>query len=157
MATTSQYTPQEYQQLYVKIDNRLQTEVQSITITRTDGGADVTTMVKDYAGRVKGAAMASGTMKGVIPYEMTDASGGGAVGFSSAGITTGEGIQMDQTILSNQNQNGNQPVTFIILIGQPAAQKLVFSGYIHDITIDSTVGKQADWSATFSGSYSLFQ
>lgn len=154
---SAQYTPQEYDKLYCKLDNRLQTEAQSIQLTRTDGGADVTTIVKDYAGRQKGAAMATFTIKAVIPYIMSDASGGGGAGFSSAGIVTGGGLQLDQTMLTGQNQNSNLPVAFQINIGQPAAQKLVCVGFIHQIVIDYADGKQADVTFTGSGSFSVFQ
>ncbi len=157
LPTTSQYVPSDYQKLYCKINNRLQTELQSLTITRTDGGVDVTTTVKDYAGRQKGPAKATGTMKGVVPYILTDSSGGGGVGFSSAGIVTGNGLQLDQTLLTGQNQNANLPITILVLIGQPAAQKLAVQGYITEITVDYADGKILEYTAQFSGSYSTFQ
>ena len=155
-STTQQYTPSDYQKLYCKLDNRLQTELQSATITRTDGGAPVTTTVKDYAGRQKGPAMTHGTLKGVVPYVLTDASGGGGVGFSSAGIVTGEGLQLDQTMLTAQNQNANLPITLLFLIGQPAAQKIAITGFITEITVDYADGKQIDFSANFEGNMAVF-
>ena len=151
---TSPFTPQEFQILYLSIDDNLLTEVQSINVVRTDGGADVETLVREYGGRVKGSAKADITVKGVIPYKPTDT---GGVGFSSGGMVTGNGVQLDQTILSSLNQNGNKPVKFIIAIGQPAAQQLTFKGFIHSMTVDVATGKQADFTFAASGQFETFQ
>lgn len=147
------YVPQEYQVLYLTVNDALLTEVQSINVVRTDGGADVETLVRDYAGRVKGAAKADITVRGVIPY-MPDDTGG--QGFSAGGMTVGGGQQLDATMLTGLNQNSFQPVKFIIQVGSPAAQQLIFKGFIHNFTVDSAVGKQADFTFQASGQFSLF-
>jgi hypothetical protein len=151
---TSPFVPQEFQVLYLKIDDNVMTEIQSINVSRTDGGADVETLVRNYGGRVKGSAMAKISVRGVIPYQPTDTGGSG---FSSGGMVTGSGVQLDQTILTGLNGNGNLPVKFTIMIGQPAAQKLIFKGFISDITVDVATGKQADFNFNASGEFSIFQ
>ncbi len=151
---TSPFTPQEYQVGYLTIDDNLMTEVESIKVNRTDGGADVATLVRDYGGRLKGAAMAHITLSGVVPYMPTD-TGGSA--FDSGGMVTGNGIQLDNTMLTGLNGNSNQPIKFIVSIGQPAAQKLVFKGFISDIEVDIAVGKPVTFTAVASGSFSSFQ
>lgn len=157
LPTTTLYTPSVYQKLFVKLDNRLQTEVQSVSMHRTDGGATVTTTVKGWAGVAVGAPMCTGVIKGVIPYVLTDASGGGGVGFSSAGIVTGKGIQLDQTMLSNSNTNLDLPISIIISIGQPAAQQIAILGFIRTLDIDYADGKIADFTANYEGQFSTFQ
>jgi hypothetical protein len=147
------FVPQEYQVMYLTINDRQQSQVQSITVMRTDGGADVATLARDYSGRVKGAAKADITVKGVIPYKPTDETG---AAFSSTGIVEGGGNQLDQTMLTSQNTNSNQPVKFIVQVGSPAAQQLIFKGFIHTMTVDSAVGKQSDFSFQASGSFSIF-
>lgn len=149
------YVPQEYQIMYLSIDGNLMTEVQSINVVRTDGGADVETLVRDYAGRVKGAAKADITVKGVIPYKPGDTAG---AGFSSGGMVTGPGIQLDQTMLTGANDpsQANKPVSFLVQIGFPQAQQMLFQGYIHSFTVDVSVGKQADFTFQASGQFSVF-
>jgi hypothetical protein len=147
------FVPQEYQVLYLTINDRPQSQVQGITVVRTDGGADVVTLARDYAGRVKGAAKADITVKGVIPYEPTDETG---AAFSSTGMVEGGGNQLDQTMLTGQNTNSSQPVKFIVQVGSPAAQQLIFKGFIHSMTVDVAVGKQADFTFMASGSFSTF-
>ena len=147
------YVPQEYQILYLSVDGNLLTEVQSINVVRTDGGADVETLVRDYAGRVKGAAKADITVRGVIPYEPNDT---GGAAFSSGGMVTGPGIQFDQTMLTGANQNANKPVSFLVQVGFPQAQQMLFQGFIHNMTIDVSVGKQADFTFQASGQFSTF-
>jgi hypothetical protein len=156
---STSFTPQEYQVLYLQIGGNLMTEVQSITVMRTDGGADVETLARDYAGRVKGAAKANITFKGVIPYNPQDT---GGIGFASGGMTAGAspgGTQsppLDLTILSSINGNNSQPVQFTIMIGSPAVQQLIFKGYISEMTVDSAVGKPADFTCKASGQFSVF-
>lgn len=150
----SAFTPQEYHVLFLTIDDNLLTEVQSINMTRTDGGADVETLVRNYGGRVKGSAKADITVRGVIPYMPTDQTGSG---FASQGMVTGGGVQLDQTMLSGLNQNSNKPVKFIIMIGNPAAQQLIFKGFIHTMTIDVATGKQADFTFSASGEFTVAQ
>ncbi len=147
------YVPQEYQVLYLTVDDLLMTEVQSINVVRTDGGADVETLVRDYAGRVKGAAKADITVRGVIPYAPTDT---GGQAFSSGGMVVGGGQQLDQTMLTGLNANSNAPVQFIVQVGSPAAQQLMFKGFIHSLTVDVSVGKQADFTFQASGQFSTF-
>lgn len=147
------YVPQEYQIMYLSVDGNLLTEVQSINVVRTDGGADVETLVRDYAGRVKGAAKADITVRGVIPYEPTDT---GGAGFSSGGMVTGGGQQFDSVMLTGANGNSNKPVSFLVQLGFPAAQQLLFQGFIHSLTVDTAVGKQADFTFQASGQFSLF-
>lgn len=153
------FIPQEWQVLYCKIGGNLMTEVQSINVVRTDGGADIATLARDYAGRVKGAAKADVTLRGVIPYLPPDT---GGAAFSSGGMTVGAanggnpGVQLDQTMLVQGNQNNNAPVKFLVQVGQPAAQVLSFSGFIHTFTVDVSTGKQADWTAQASGQFSFF-
>lgn len=152
---SASYVPQEYQVLYLTVNDALMTEVQSINVVRTDGGADVETLVRDYAGRVKGAAKADITVRGVIPYQPNDT---GGQGFSAGGMTVGGGQQLDQTMLTGGGTNTNAflPVKFIIQIGSPLAQQLIFKGFIHNFTVDSAVGKQADFTFQASGQFATF-
>ncbi len=155
--TTSVYTPSAFQKLYVKLDGRLQVFGQSISITRSDEGTDIGTTVIPYAGRISGNAKVTGQLKGVVPYVMKDASGGGGVGFSSAGLVTGKGFQLDQTMLvAGMNQNASIPLLFAVLVGNPAVQKCKFKGFIGSITVDYADGKQADFTAMFSGECTAF-
>jgi hypothetical protein len=152
------FLPQEYQVLFLEIGGVLQTEIQSITCSRTDGGADVETLARDYAGHVKGAAKSMITFKGVIPYNPTDVTG---PGFSNQGLMAGPApssgpSQLDGTMLTGLNQYNNQPVQFAILVGNPAVQQLVFKGFITELTVDSAVGKPADFTCKASGQFSLF-
>jgi len=155
--TTQQYVPSAYQKLYMKIDGRLQTELENLSIDFEDGGATASTIVKDFAGRFQGAAMCRVTGKGIVPYILTDASGGGGVGMNSAGIVTGKGIQLTQTMLSGQNQNANLPVVFLVNIGQPAAQKIILPGFIIKFTIDYAKGGQASFNFSAETSFNTFQ
>lgn len=155
---SASYVPQEYQVLYLSMGGVLQTEVQSVNLVRTDGGADVETLVRDYAGRVKGAAKADITVRGVIPYEPNDT---GGAAFSSGGMMVGASQngpagQIDQTMLTGLNSYGNQPVTFLLQVGSPSAQQIMFKGFIHSMTVDSAVGKQADFTFQASGQFSIF-
>ncbi len=158
----SPFAPQEYQVLYIEVNGNLLDQVQSINIVRTDGGADVETLARDWAGRVKGAAKADVTVRGVIPYKTADV---GGEGFSSAGMQAGAGqgpgggypaTQLDQTILTGSNTTSALPVKFTVLIGNTPAQQLMFFGYIHTLTIDSAVGKQADFTFQASGQFATF-
>src|ERR1700692_4426014 len=92
---TSQYVGQEFQTSYLSINDNLMTEAQTIRVTRTDGGASVETLVRDWAGRVKGAAKATISISGVVPYLPPD-TGGSA--FSSGGMVVGGGFQLDETM-----------------------------------------------------------
>jgi len=158
------YVPQEYQVLYLELGGNLMTEVQSITVMRTDGGADVATLCRDYAGRVKGAAKADVTFKGVVPFNPTDvtgpafANGGMTIGAGTAGSggAAPAGTQLDAAMLTSINQYGNAPVKFTILVGNPEAQQLVFLGFIHELTVDSSVGKPTDFTCRASGQFTLF-
>lgn len=150
---SASYVPQEFQVLYLQVNGNLMSEVQSINVVRTDGGADVETLVRDYAGRVKGAAKADITVRGVIPYAPTDT---GGQAFSSGGMVVGGGQQLDQTMLTGLNANANAPVQFIVQVGSPAAQQLMFKGFIHSLTVDVSVGKQADFTFQASGQFSVF-
>lgn len=154
MTTTSAFTPQEYQILYLQIDGNLQTEVQSVNVSRTDGGADVETLVRNYAGRVKGSAKAMISIKGVIPYNPTDQTG---AGFSSTGLTANPGVQLDQTMLTGLNSNSNKPIQFIVSIGSPSVQNLTFKGFINTFDVDVSVGKQSDFTITATGEFGTFQ
>jgi hypothetical protein len=155
---SSSFIGQEFQVLYLSLGQNLMTEVQSINVMRTDGGADVETLARDWAGRVKGAAKAVISAKGVIPYAPPDT---GGVGFASGGMVAGAApgagaTQMDLTMLTSLNGYSNQPVQFTIAIGNPAVQQLVFKGFISEFTVDSAVGKQADFSFKASGQFSTF-
>ena len=158
------FSPQEYQTLFLEIGGTLMTEVQKITIVRTDGGADVMTLARDYAGRVKGAAKADITFNGVVPYKPSDV---GGYGFDNQGMMAGPPsggpanayqpgqTPLDQTMLTSLNSYNNQPVQFAILIGpDTSAGYLVFKGFIHEITVDAAVGKPTDFSCKASGQFS---
>jgi hypothetical protein len=161
------FSPQEYQTLFLEIGGTLMTEVQSISVVRTDGGADVMTLARDYAGRVKGAAKADVTFKGVVPYNpQGDVTGagfqnGGMMAGAASGGSVLSGFQngltpLDQTMLTSINTYGAQPVQFAILVGSPAVQQLVFKGYIHEITVDASIGKPTDFTCKASGQFSIF-
>ena len=77
------FSGQEYQVGYLSFDDNLNTEVVSFDIDLTDGGEDVKTLMRGYAGRVKGAAMCSLNFTGVVPYAPTDT---GGVGLASGGM-----------------------------------------------------------------------
>lgn len=151
LPVTPNFTPQEFQVMFMKIGQEQQSFIQSIDITRMDGGADVETLALGYAGRVQGAAKTTINCSGIVPY---GAPGNG--GFSVPGMTN-QGTQLDATMLTPLNGQSNIPVNFIISIGQPAAQKLVFSGYISDIKTSVQVGRQINYSFTATGSFNVFQ
>jgi hypothetical protein len=152
--TVNQFVPQEYQVLYVALNDNWLTEVQSLTVNRSDGGAEAVTLNRGWAGRVKGAEKTMVTLKGIIPYAPTDQAG---EGFNSAGMLVGNGgSQMDATMLTALNQNGNQPIKFTVAIGSPAVQQLIFKGFVMSVDVDVAVGKQADWTINAEGQFSLF-
>lgn len=152
LPVTPPFLPQEFQVMFMKIGQQQQSFIQSIDISRTDGGADVETLALGYAGRVQGAAKTTINCSGIVPYAITN--GGG---FSTPGMQLANGLQIDQTMLTAYNGQGNIPVSFIISIGQPAAQKLTFSGYISEIKTSVSVGKQINYSFMATGSFSTFQ
>lgn len=148
---TSPFVQQEYQVQYMKIDGNLQTEVDTISMQMSDGGESIKTLVRGLAGRTSGASMITLNFSGSVPYRPTDT---GGEGFASGGMVTGKGFQLDQVMLTNQNQNSNLPVQFILMIGNPAAQKLYFSGFIISLKTDVAVGKRITFSASCEGSFS---
>jgi hypothetical protein len=154
LPTSPPYVGQKYQPSFIAVDNNFLTEVQSITLNRVDGGETVKTIMRGWAGIVTGAAMTTGTMKGAVPYQPTDVTG---PGFANQGMITGKGYQLDATMLTQMNQNGNTPLTFLIAIGQPAAQQLVFKGFIRSVDMDYTVGGQINFSCNFEGNFTLSQ
>ena len=151
--TTSPFTPQEYAPLYVSIDDTPQTEIQSITLDQMSGASDVETIMREWAGVVKGAARTECTLKAVVPYTDTDT---GGVGFNTGGDTAA-GTQLAATMITSLNQNLNASVKFIIAIGSPAVQQYVFKGFIKDVTVDYAIGKQVDVTYKATGQLSLFQ
>jgi hypothetical protein len=157
LPVTTLYTPGPYQKLFCKLDGRLQTQVTSVSLTLDARSTEVTTMVKAYDGETSGAPIALATLELVVPYILTDASGGGAVGFSSAGIVTGKGVQLSQQMLTNYNANASAPVALQVQIGQPAAQKIVCNGYFIKLVITSSDGANVKCVADFRGTYSIFQ
>jgi hypothetical protein len=155
----SSFISQEWQVMYLSLGQNLMTEVEAFDLDRTDGGKDIKTLCRDYAGRSKGAAMAEFSAKGFIPYAPPDT---GGVGFASGGLVVGAApgagsTQLDATMLTSQNGYSNQPVSFAIGLGNPAVQQLVFKGFIKSIKISSAVGNGAEFSFTASGSFSIFQ
>jgi hypothetical protein len=157
LPVTTLYTPGAYQKLFCKLDGRLNTQVTSISLTLDARSTEATTMVKGYDGETDGAPIATATVDLLVPYILTDASGGGAVGLSSAGIVTGKGVQLSQQMLTNYNANGRLPVSLQIQIGQPASQKFVSAGYFHQMTITSSDGANVKMVAEFRGSFGIFQ
>lgn len=157
LPVSTPYVQQEFPVMYLKLDGNLMTEVQSIRVTRNDGGADIATLVRGQAGRVSGAAFTDITFSGVVPYMPPDT---GGEGWESGGMVTGKGAQIDQTMLSNLNanfgNNGALPVQFVVSLGNPAAQKLFFSGFVHTLDTDVSVGRQISFTATARGSFSTF-
>jgi hypothetical protein len=137
----------------VSINDTPQTEVQSVTLDQMSGASDVETIMREWAGVVKGAARTECTLKAVVPYIDTDT---GGVGFNTGGDTAA-GVQLAGTMITTLNQNQNAPLKFIIAIGSPAAQQYVFKGFIKDVTVDYAVGKQADVTIKATGQFSLFQ
>ncbi len=148
----SQFTPQTYAPLYVSINDTEQTEIQSITVDMMSNANDVETIMREWAGVVKGAARTECTLKGVVPYIDTDS---GGVGFNTGGDTAA-GINIAGTMITSQNQNANAPIKFIIAIGSPAVQQLVFKGVIKDINVDYAIGKQVDYTLKATGQFSFF-
>lgn len=155
---------QQYAPLYVSIGGTPQTEVDSVTVKGMSGAQLVETIMRDFAGVVKGAARIECVLKAKVPYMPTDQAG---VGFHAAGIESG-GTQLDWTMItsSNQNPSPNAPVYFVIGIGGVAganglhnggtAQQLAFYGYILDYTVDYAVGKVAEVSFNCVGSFQLW-
>lgn len=148
----NQFTPQVYAPLYVSINDTEQTEIQSITVDMISNASDVETIMREWAGVVKGAARTECTLKGVIPYIDTD---NGGVGMNAGGITAA-GINIAGTMVTSQNQTSNLPVKFIISIGSPAVQQLVFKGFIKHISVDYSVSKQVDYTLQATGQFSYF-
>lgn len=146
----SPYVQQRYQVQYLQVDGNLMTEVDTIDITTTDGGEDIKTLVRGLAGRTGGAAMTTLSFSGSVPYLPTDT---GGAGFDSGGMVSGKGVQLDQTMLTNLNQNGGQPVQFIVFIGNPAAQKGYFDGQINSVRTNVSVGKRITFTMNATGTF----
>ncbi len=156
VSQTPPYVQQAYQVMYLTIGGNLQTEVDSIDVTTTDGGEDIKTLVRGLAGRVGGAAMTTINFSGSVPYLPTDT---GGAGFDSGGMTqvgpNGAG-QLDQTMLTNLNTNSATPVNMLLTIGNPAAQQYQFSGQINSGKFSSTVGKRMQYSFSATGQFSIW-
>jgi hypothetical protein len=151
---SSPFSGQEYSISYFSFDDNLNTELESFDVDLTDGGEDVKTLMRGYAGRVPGAAMCSGNFAGVLPYAPTDT---GGVGTQSGGMVTGNGVTLPETMLTAFNANNNLPVKFIMQLGSPAVQQLVFKGNITSLKFGSAVGKATTFSGTLSGCFNIFK
>ena len=165
--TVPAYTPQEFAPLYTQINSTSMSFVQSVSVDQDSGAIDVKTFDRDWAGVAKGAAMTMVTLKGVVPNIDTDGKvvggpvAGNGEGFGSAGMVLGGSVggppmQMDESMITNLNLSGNAPVSFVISIGQPAAQSYVFNGFIKKITTDVSVDKALEWTAVASGQFSTW-
>jgi hypothetical protein len=97
--------------------------------------------------------MCTFNFSGALPYAPTDT---GGVGLSSGGMVTGKGVQLDQTMLTNLNQNNNVPVKFVVQVGSPAVQTLTFKGNITNLKFSSAVGQEIKFSGTATGTFSTF-
>jgi hypothetical protein len=158
MASPNPFSGQEYQVGYLSFDDNPNTEVESFDIEVTDGGEDVKTLMRGYAGRVKGAAMASLNFTGSIPYAPSDTPG---VGLSTTGMITGGNgqngaVPLDQTMLTNYNQNNDLPVKFTVNLGSPAVQQLVFKGNITNMRYAVAVGNVFKFSGTATGTFNIW-
>src|ERR1017187_370972 len=151
---TSPFLPQEYQPIYILIGGKYLTEVQSVTLNRSDGGARVETLNRGWAGRVLGAPMSEFTVKGVVPYAPTDQ---GGQGFDTDSMTTNSGLQLDETMLTSFNLTVGSPITICFQIGSPSVQQAQFLGYITSINIDGAIGKQIDFTCSGEGQFTIFQ
>jgi hypothetical protein len=149
----SQFTPQEYAPLYVSINDEYQDQIQSITLDQMSNASDVETIMREWAGVVKGAARTECTLKGVVAYSNTD---GGGVGFDAGGSTAG-GTAIASTMVTSLNQNANQPIKFIIEIGSPQVQKYMFKGFVKDVSVDYSIGKVVEVTYKATGQFSLFE
>ena len=155
MATANPFSGQEYQVSYLSFDDNCpNTEVESFEVDVVDGGDDIKTLMRGYAGRVKGAAMASLNFSGALPYAPTDT---GGVGMDSGGMVTGKGVPLDQTMLTNYNTNNDLPVKFIMALGFPHVQQLVFKGNITNLKYSSAVGRPTTFTGTATGTFNVWQ
>jgi hypothetical protein len=152
---------QDYQLMYLTFgdSNTPSTEIESFDIDLTDGGEDVKTLVKGYAGRCGGAAMCTLNFSGAVPYMPKDSAG---VGTENAGMTVSQsagnlsGVTLEHTMLSPLNTTGNTPITFVAQIGKTKAQQLLFKGQIGTLKFSTGVGKAATFSGTATGTFSVF-
>lgn len=159
MASPNPFSGQEYQVGYLSFDDNPNTEVESFDIDVTDGGEDVKTLMRGYAGRVKGAAMATLNFTGAIPYVPTDT---GGTGMGSGGMVTGGNsangsVPLDQTMLTNYNQNNDLPVKFTVNLGSPSVQQLVFKGNITTMKYAAAVGNVFKFSGTATGTFNVWK
>jgi hypothetical protein len=150
--------PQTFCPLYLTINGTLQSYIQDITVDQMSGASDVETIVMGWAGVALGAAKIECTLKGVVPCTPTNGADTGT-GFGAGGITAA-GVPLDQTMITQLNQNQNQPVSFVIGIGgfaSGAETQLAFAGFIKDVNINYAVGKQLDVTYKATGKFQLFQ
>jgi hypothetical protein len=157
MATiNSPFSGLVYKLGYIAFDGNVNDQMESFDISVVDGGEDVKTLMRGYAGRIAGAAMATLSFNGAIPAATPDV---GGAGFNSLGMVTGQGVPLDQTMLTNYNANNYKQVQFIAYIGPQTgfSQQLVFLGNITEMKYSAGVGKTMAFSGTASGSFSVWQ
>jgi hypothetical protein len=140
---------------YVAFDGNVNDQIESFDIDVVDGGEDVKTLMRGWAGRLQGAAMATLNFSGVIPAATNDV---GGAGFASLGMVTGKGVPLDQTMLTNFNGNNNNLVSFIAYIGPQTSftQQLTFLGNITNMKYSAGVGKTMQFSGSASGTFSIW-
>jgi hypothetical protein len=157
MATVnSPFSGLVYKQGYIAFDGNVNDQVESFDIDVTDGGEDVKTLMRGYAGRIAGAAMTTMNFSGAIPAATPDV---GGAGFNSLGMVTGKGVPLDQTLLTNYNANNYSQVQMIMFLGPQTSytQQLVFLGNITTMKYTAGVGKPITFSGTATGSFSVWQ
>jgi hypothetical protein len=140
---------------YIAFDGNVNDQMESFDIDVVDGGEDVKTLMRGLAGRLQGAAMATLNFSGVIPAATPDVGGGG---FSSLGMVTGQGVPLDQTMLTNFNANNYKQVQFIAYIGPQTSytQQLVFLGNINNLKYSAGVGQTMKFSGTATGQFACW-
>lgn len=153
--TNSPFSGQEYTLSYLTFGSaNVNSEVESFDIDLTDGGEDVKTIARGYAGRVPGAAMCSLNFSGVMPYQPTDSSG---VGTLNQGMLADGTTPLDQTMLNAHTNNYNMaPLQFIMSLGAPAVQQLIFKGNITSMKYAAGIGKATTFSGTATGTFAVF-
>jgi len=150
------YVGQTYTPLYVSLNGTPNTEVQKISVKRSDGGAPAETIMRGWAGRFSGAPKATCTLSGLVPNTPQAGDSTTGSGFNNSGMTAG-GISLDQTMLTFLNATNNTPVSFLIQIGGNKAQQLAFKGYVIDIDVDYSLGGQTTFNCQVEGNFSTFQ
>lgn len=156
MAIVNPTTGLVYRLGYISLDGNVIDQMESFDINLDDGGKDVYTLALGRAGRLMGAPSSTFTFNGSIPADTPNV---GGAGMESAGMVTGYGIPIDQTLLTAYNTNAQRELSIIMYIGTQTnyIEQLNIYGYVTKTKYAGKVGDTLSFMWDGSGSFAIFQ